>query len=69
MATFDTNRTSFGSTTVAARISSLLHTAIETVSSWNDARMTNKVLSSLSNRELEDIGLTRADIDRVARTR
>ena len=69
MTTFDTNRTSFSPTTVAARISGVLHTAIETAVSWNDARMTRSALSSLSNRELEDIGLTRADIDMVARTR
>jgi uncharacterized protein YjiS (DUF1127 family) len=29
---------------------------------WNDARATRKALSVLSDRELEDIGLTRADI-------
>lgn len=69
MTTFDTNRTSFGATTVAARISGVLHTAIETAVSWNDARLTRKVLSSLTNRELEDIGLTRADIDMVANAR
>ena len=69
MTTFDTNRTTFGSTTVAARISGVFHSAIETAVSWNDARMTRNSLSSLTNRELEDIGLTRADIDLVARTR
>lgn len=30
---------------------------------WNEARRTRKVLSSLSDRELEDIGLTRGDIE------
>ncbi len=68
MTTSDTNRTSFGSTTVAARISGVYHTAIETAVSWNDARMTRNTLSSLTNRELEDIGLTRGDIEMVART-
>ncbi|MEI4261285.1 DUF1127 domain-containing protein [Roseovarius sp. D0-M9] len=29
---------------------------------WNDVRATRKALSVLSDRELEDIGLTRADI-------
>ena len=37
-----------------------------TVASWNDARATRKALSALTDRELEDIGLNRADIDRVA---
>lgn len=29
---------------------------------WKDARATRKALSALTDRELEDIGLTRADI-------
>ena len=33
----------------------------------NDARATRKALSKLSDRELDDIGLTRGDIDAVAR--
>lgn len=33
---------------------------------WNDTRVTHKALSALSDRELNDIGLTRADIDRIA---
>lgn len=35
-------------------------------SEWNDARMTRKALSRLSDRELDDIGLTRGDIARIA---
>jgi len=30
--------------------------------SWNDARVTRKALSNLSSEQLEDIGLSRADI-------
>ena len=33
------------------------------VSAWNARRMTRKVLHRLSNRELDDIGLCRADIE------
>lgn len=33
---------------------------------WNDARMTRNALSQLSDRELEDIGLCRGDIDFIA---
>lgn len=36
-----------------------------TVAAWNDARMTRKALSQLSDRELDDIGLIRGDIDRI----
>ena len=34
--------------------------------SWNDARMTRNALSHLSDRELEDIGLCRGDIEFIA---
>lgn len=34
---------------------------------WNDRRMTHKSLSQLTARELDDIGLVRADIDAIAR--
>lgn len=33
---------------------------------WNDARVTRKSLSKLSNRELDDLGLCRGDIDEIA---
>ena len=35
------------------------------VAAWNDARVTRKALSQLSDRQLEDIGLVRGDIDRI----
>jgi uncharacterized protein YjiS (DUF1127 family) len=34
---------------------------------WNDARVTRKSLSKLSDRELDDIGLCRGDIDLLGR--
>lgn len=40
---------------------------IGTLLSWNDRRATRKALSRLSDRELEDIGLSRSDIDVIAR--
>jgi uncharacterized protein YjiS (DUF1127 family) len=40
------------------------------LSAWNDRRVTRNELSKLSDRELEDIGLCRGDIeDAVARMR
>ena len=33
------------------------------ISDWNTARRTRKALSALSDRELDDIGLSRADIE------
>ncbi len=38
---------------------------VASISAWNDARLTRKALSQLSDRQLEDIGLTRGDIDRL----
>lgn len=37
------------------------------LSAWNDARVTRRELSRLSDHELDDIGLCRGDIDRIAR--
>ena len=37
------------------------------LSAWNDARVTRRELSRLSDRELDDIGLCRGDIARIAR--
>lgn len=35
--------------------------------SWNDTRVTRRELNRLSDRELDDIGLCRGDIERTAR--
>jgi len=35
--------------------------------SWRNRRATRKALAELSDRELDDIGIHRSDIDRVAR--
>lgn len=40
---------------------------LELVSAWNEARVTRCELNRLSDRELDDIGLIRGDIERVAR--
>lgn len=37
------------------------------ITAWRDARATRAALSQLSDRELDDIGLTRSEIDRVSR--
>lgn len=43
----------------------VLSNIIGAFSAWNDARLTRKALAQLSDRELEDIGLVRADIDQM----
>ncbi len=66
MATFDTTRTTYGSATASSRFIAALNSVVTSVIAWNSARVTRKALSSLSDRELEDIGLSRGDIDVIA---
>ncbi len=42
---------------------------VETIINWNASRKTATVLNSLSDKQLEDIGLSRGDIDGVANRR
>lgn len=69
MAAFDTTRTAYGSAPVANRFGGFVSTLFGTFAAWNDARQTRKALNALTDRELEDIGLARGDIDEVARYR
>lgn len=66
MAALDTTRTPYGSLSLAGRIGSTFVSLFGSVSAWNDARVTRNALNRLSNRELEDIGLVRGDIDMIA---
>lgn len=36
------------------------------LTTWNDARVTRNALGKLSDRELDDIGLCRSDINNIA---
>jgi uncharacterized protein YjiS (DUF1127 family) len=40
-----------------------LSNAMRVLAAWNDARVTRKALNKLSDRELDDIGLCRGDIE------
>ena len=66
MAAFDTTRPAYGSVMTVSRISSFVASVFGNVVAWNDARVTRNALASLSDRELDDIGLIRGDIDMVA---
>ncbi|MFT4014169.1 MAG: DUF1127 domain-containing protein [Paracoccus sp. (in: a-proteobacteria)] len=64
MSAIDTNRVvggngsfGFGSKLMAA------------LAAWNDARVTKNALSRLTDRELDDIGLCRGDIQHIASAR
>ncbi|GGH53923.1 DUF1127 domain-containing protein [Frigidibacter albus] len=61
MAAFETNRMVAAGTGVG--VAGRLFAA---VAAWNDARVTRKALSRLSDRELDDIGLSRSDIDAIS---
>ena len=69
MAAFDTTRTSYGYTGLIGRIGSAFAAAFGAFAAWNDIRVTRNALSRLTDRELEDIGLARGDIDTIAQTR
>ena len=66
MAAFDTTRTTYGSHGLYGRIGGLVADLTGKFAAWNDARMTRNSLASLSDRELDDIGMVRGDIDAVA---
>lgn len=52
---------------LAARIGGAVAAVYSAISDWNEARLTRKSLEALTDRELDDIGLTRGDIDSIAR--
>ncbi len=47
-------------------LSRLWVNAIGAVAAWDDRRKTRKALGSLTDRELDDIGLNRGDVDFIA---
>lgn len=51
---------------LANAIGQFLDGAVSRFSAWNEARRTREILSKLSAHELDDIGLNRGDIDRIA---
>jgi uncharacterized protein YjiS (DUF1127 family) len=59
MSVYETHRTT-------SPFSGLFGSFVATFASWNDARVTRNALSRLSDRELDDIGLSRGDIDSIA---
>lgn len=68
MAAIDTPRVQLSAGT-NGRIGQLFASLVATIVAWNDTRVTRNALSQLSDRELEDIGLCRGDIDNIAAKR
>lgn len=68
MASFDTSRPAYGSTSAVSGLFAFISGCFAAAIAWNDARVTRNALASLSDRELADIGLERCDIDSVIGT-
>jgi uncharacterized protein YjiS (DUF1127 family) len=67
MAAVETTRPApFGAITTYRAINALSN-ATMVFAAWNDARITRKALNKLSDRELDDIGLCRGDIEFIGR--
>ncbi len=69
MAALDNTRIATGSFGLVGRIGSIFAAVTNAVVEWNDARATRDALNGLTDRELDDIGLCRGDIDVVAEGR
>ena len=61
MSAFETTRTNTGFSPL-----NLVNSIVGSIASWNDARVTRNALAKLSDRELDDIGLCRGDIEFIA---
>lgn len=67
MAAVETTRPApFGAITTYRALNGLSN-VFTAMSAWNDARVTRNALGKLSDRELDDIGLCRGDIDQIVR--
>ena len=67
MAAFDTTRPApFGAISIFRLVQFVSDTYLS-FATWNDARVTRSALGKLSDRELDDIGLCRGDIEMIGR--
>ncbi len=67
MAAFETTRPApFGAISIFRTVQ-FISNALIAFSNWNDARVTRNTLAKLSDRELDDIGLCRGDIEMLGR--
>lgn len=67
MASYETSRAApFGAISIFRAVQAVSETHAN-FTAWNNGRKTRKALNALSNRELDDIGLCRADIDQIGR--
>lgn len=64
MAAFETSRPQTG--LFGGRVAQLVSGVVAFFAAWNDARVTRNALAKLSDRELDDIGLCRGDIESIS---
>ncbi|MTH62750.1 DUF1127 domain-containing protein [Paracoccus shanxieyensis] len=62
MSAIDTNRVLAGTNSFG-----FVAKTLAILTAWNDARVTKNALNRLTDRELDDIGLCRGDIELIAR--
>lgn len=67
MAILETVRPITFGTRFATRLTAAVSAVVLRINEWNSARATRRALNSLSDLHLEDIGITRADIDSITR--
>ena len=66
MAATNTTRTAPLGAITTYRFIQFVSTSAAAVGNWNDRRMTRNALGKLSDRELDDIGLCRGDINHIS---
>ena len=67
MASYETSSAAPFGAIAAYRLIKTVADGIDAVAAWNDRRMTRKALSKLTDRELDDIGLCRGDVEMIGR--
>ena len=67
MAVFEYNRSLTETKGFIGRTLTGFSEVLGTAIAWNDARVTRKSLSTLSDHELDDLGLVRGDIEDIAK--
>lgn len=65
MAAYETTRTAPFGAIATFRLIQFVSNIVDAIADWNDARVTRNALAKLTDRELDDIGLCRGDIDLI----
>ena len=67
MAAYESSRAApFGAISIFRTVQ-FVSTFANSFAAWNDARVTRRALGKLSDRELDDIGLCRGDVELIGR--